>query len=102
MCPWKCGGEQAGGSRVGSSGVVQDTTNMGAPRVGLWVELHSKESECILGLSTFHYKFQPCAVQLPTIHKELLWSCDQLVQLIHALTTLLYVDGYPDSQAFLF
>ena len=28
-----------------SGGVVQDTTNTGAPRVGPRVELHSKESE---------------------------------------------------------
>ena len=34
MCPWKSGGGQAGG------GGVQDTTNTGASRVGLWVELH--------------------------------------------------------------
>src|SRR5258706_15271952 len=69
-CPWKCGGSQAGGG----GGVVQDTTNTGAPRVGLWGELHSKESERILGLSIWHYKFQECAVQLPTINKEPLAS----------------------------
>ena len=33
---------QAGGGGSGGGGVVQDATNTGAPRVGLWVELHSK------------------------------------------------------------
>ena len=84
-CPWKCGGGQAGGG-----GVVQDTTNTGAPRIGLWVGLHSKESECILRLFIFHYKFQECAVQLPTISKESLRSRDQQVRPIRALTTFLY------------
>src|SRR5258706_1623452 len=99
-CPWKCGGGQAGGGGADGGGVVQDTTNTGAPRVGLWVELHSKDSERILRLPTFHYKFQECAVESSTINKEPLRSRDQLVRLIRALTTLLYAGDYPDSQVF--
>src|SRR5258706_4894027 len=69
-CPWKCGGGQAGGGGSGGGGEVQHETNTGAPRVGLWDELHSKESECIFELSTFHCKFQECTVQMLTINKE--------------------------------
>ena len=46
-CPWKCGGGQAGGGGAGGGGLVQGTTNTEAPRVGPWVELHNRESECI-------------------------------------------------------
>jgi len=73
-CPWKCDGGQASGGGAGGGGVVQDTTNMGAVRVGLWVELHNKERECILRLSMRHYKFQECVVQLSRINKEPLAS----------------------------
>ena len=73
-CPWKCDSGQAGGGGAGGGGVVQDTTNMGAVRVGLWVELHNKERECILRLSTQHYKFQERVVQLSRINKEPLAS----------------------------
>src|SRR5258706_4996377 len=55
-CPWKCEGSQTGSGRAGSSGVGQNTTNKLAPCIGLWVELHSKESECILRLSTHQQK----------------------------------------------
>ena len=96
--PWKCGGGQAGGGGAGSGGVIQVTTNTGAPRVGLWAELQSKESECILRLSTFHYKFQESAAQLPTINKESVRSGDQHVQPIRALTIFLYARNQPDSR----
>ena len=54
--------------QAAGAGVVVQTRE----RVGLWVELHSRERECILRSSTFHYKFQECAVQLPTINKKTL------------------------------
>ena len=61
-------------------------------RVGPRIELHRKESECGLRLSTYHFKLQECAVQLPTINKEALGSRsrDQHVRLIRALATLVY------------
>jgi len=74
--------------RGGGGGVVQDTERRASDYVLSYIL--SKESECILRLSTFHYKFQACAVQLPTINKEPLRSRDQLVRPIRALTTLLY------------
>ena len=69
---------------------VQDITNTGAPGAGLWAELHSRESGCVLRLSRCHYKFQECAVRVHTINKEPLRSSDQHVRPIHALTTILY------------
>ena len=66
-------------------------THTGVPHVGLWAEVHSKESECIHIKIIYMPLFQECAVHLPTINKESLWSHDQHVQPICALTTLLYV-----------
>ena len=75
----------------GGGGVVQDTANTYAPRVGQWVEPHSKETECILILSMRYYKFQECAAQLHTYSKQgAPQSCDQRVWPIRALTTLFY------------
>ena len=68
-CPWKCDGSQASGGRAGSGSVVQDTTNMGAACIRLWVKLHNNECECSLRLSTRYYNFQELAVQLSTINK---------------------------------
>ena len=73
-----------------TSSFVQDITNTGAPGAGLWAELHSRESGCVLRLSRCHYKFQECAVRLHTINREPLRSSDQHVRPIHALTTILY------------
>ena len=67
---------------------IQQTT--GTPRVGLWIGLHSKESECILRLSTLHYELQESVAQLPTINKEFLRSRARHVRPIRALTTSLY------------
>src|SRR5258706_9430586 len=50
----------------------------------------ANESECILGLPIYHYKFQECAVRLPMINKAALQSRDQHGWPIHALTTLWY------------
>src|SRR5258706_11530796 len=50
----------------------------------------AKESECILSLSIYHYKFQECAVRLPTINNASLQSRDQHGWPIRALTTLWY------------
>ncbi len=82
-CPWKCGGGQAGG------GEVQHATSTGAPRVGLWDELHSKEVSVFLNYlhSTANFK----NVRSKCLNKQgTLSSDDQHGRPIRARTTLLY------------
>ena len=83
-CPRKCRVGQADRGGAGGGGVVKDTTNPGALRVGLWVELHSKENHCIVRLQILRM----CG-PLPTT-RIFFGSRDEHVWPICALTTLVH------------